>query len=278
MQIAFESIEAELTNNKKPGREMKPVVQSAGNCERGVGVYLVDKPAGVTSFAMVRKIRKALGMKKVGHAGTLDPFATGLLIICAGRPATKLISRLMDTEKVYEATLKLGVETDTQDPEGKVIARHPVHGLAKEQVGNCLAGFIGDHMQVPPRYSALKHKGKPLYYYARRGIDVAKPPRPVTIRKITLLSLDQDLLTIRVTCGKGTYIRTLAADIGAALGTGAYLAALRRTRIGRFSVDNAVAGDSICDVAGAKTILLNSILTVDDVLQTTAEDCGQQTA
>ena len=142
------------------------------NCNPGV--FLIDKPEGVTSFMMVRRIRKVLGIRKVGHAGTLDPFASGLLVVCVGRPATKLISAFMAGEKEYLATLRLGVETDTLDPEGAVTARSSVGRLSAEQIEACLQRFRGDIEQVPPRYSALKHQGKPLYYYARKGMEVVK--------------------------------------------------------------------------------------------------------
>lgn len=212
------------------------------------GVFLVDKPEGSSSFYMVRKVRKAIGMKKVGHAGTLDPFATGLLVICAGRPATKMISLIMEGEKEYLATLRLGMETTTLDPEGEVTATKEVGKLSAADVEDCLAGFRGEQMQVPPIYSALKHKGKPLYHYARQGIAIEKPPRPVTIHLLERtdggigLSDASPYLTLRIICSKGTYIRTLAAEIGAVLGCGAYLTALRRVRSGSFHVRESVPG------------------------------------
>ncbi len=215
------------------------------------GVFLVDKPEGPTSFTIVRNFRRILGMKKVGHAGTLDPFASGLLIVCAGRPATKLISAIMEGEKEYEATLTLGVETKTQDPEGDIIARHPVGRLSGLEIEKCLEEFRGEQDQVPPIYSALKHKGKPLYYYARKGIEIIKEARRVTISFLERLDGDGDIigdeatLSLRVVCSKGTYIRTLAADIGKRLGCGAYLSQLRRTRSGCFSIDNSLSGDFI---------------------------------
>ena len=144
------------------------------------GVFLVDKPVDITSFKVVSRLRRILGIKKIGHAGTLDPFATGLLILCAGRPATRLISRFMEGEKEYLATLRLGVETETLDTEGAVTVRRPVDAITNTQVEACLQKFKGRQLQVPPAYSALKHKGKPLYYYARKGIAVEKEPREVT--------------------------------------------------------------------------------------------------
>ncbi len=217
---------------------------------------MIDKPVGPTSFQIVQRIRRALRMKKVGHAGTLDPFASGLLVVCAGRPATKLIDRLMAGEKEYEAVLKLGVETDTQDLEGKVVAEQPVPDLSKEQVESCLATFLGDQLQHPPQYSALKHKGKPLYYYARKGVSIEKPPRPITIHELELLELGGDTLSLRVVCSKGTYIRTLAHDIGGKLGCGAHLIVLRRTRSGNFKVANAVNGTLLEDPAQGRDALM----------------------
>ncbi len=214
----------------------------------GGRVFLIDKPVGPTSFQMVRHVRRILGEKKVGHAGTLDPFASGLLVVCVGRPATKLISAIMDGEKEYLATLRLGVETETQDPEGAVTARTPVGRLSPEQIEACLLRFRGEQEQVPPKYSALKYQGKPLYFYARRGIEVTKESRRIVIRTLVRTDDDQDLdgdeadLPIRVVCSRGTYIRTLAADIGRSLGCGAYLTQLRRIKSGCFSIEDSFPG------------------------------------
>jgi len=235
------------------------------------GTFLVDKPVGASSFYMVRKVRNALGMKKVGHAGTLDPFATGLLIICAGRPATKLISQIQDGEKEYLATICLGKETTTLDPEGEITATSSVGTLSESVIENCLQNFRGEIQQVPPIYSALKHKGKPLYHYARKGIEITKPPRTITIHTLErvdstgVLNDESCFLQIRVVCTKGTYIRTLGADIGRALGCGGYLTALRRVRSGCFHVDNSVDG-SLLQEEGARERLLEKVLSVPDVL------------
>ena len=230
------------------------------------GVFTVDKPAGPSSFRMVQLVRRALNIKKTGHAGTLDPFATGLLVICSGRPATKLISQFMAGEKVYEATMLLGVETSTQDPEGEVVARQPVKDVTRARVDECLAGFVGEQTQVPPLYSALKHKGKPLYHYARKGIDIAREPRQITISEIECLDLGRETIRIKVRCGKGTYIRTLAADIGRVLGCGAHLTALRRLQSGFFSLDDAVDGAELADSEQAREILVENRLSVEEVL------------
>jgi len=223
-------------------------VSRQGSGVFSAGIFLIDKPAGFSSFQIVRRVRYLLGIKKVGHAGTLDPFATGLLVVCGGRPATRLISSIMGGEKEYLATLRLGVETTTQDPEGEIISRKSVGELTAHQVEACLKQFRGDISQVPPAYSALKHKGKPLYYYARKGIEIVKEPRQVTIKSLERTDGGKDLsgdtvdLGVRVVCSKGTYIRTLAADIGYKLDCGSYLVKLRRTRSGFFSVDNSIDG------------------------------------
>jgi tRNA pseudouridine55 synthase len=234
------------------------------------GVFLIDKPAGPSSFAMVRNVRRILGIKKVGHAGTLDPFASGLLVVCAGRPATRMISQLMEGEKEYLATLTLGRETTTQDPEGEVVAERAVNDLSEEVITQCLQSFIGVQEQVPPAYSALKHKGKPLYYYARKGIEIKKEARQITIHSLDRVdgsgSLGGELteLKIRVVCSKGTYIRTLAADIGRKLGCGAYLSALRRIRSGLFSVQHSFPGDAFT-AENSRERFLAGALSVNDV-------------
>lgn len=230
------------------------------------GLFLIDKPVGPTSFKVVQYVRRALHIKKVGHAGTLDPFASGLLLVCAGRQATKIIPQLMEGEKEYTATLVLGIETDTQDRTGRVVAEHTVGDLTLQRIEDCLTGFIGKQLQTPPQYSALKHKGKPLYYYARKGIEVVKEPREIEIVKLECLGFEENNLSIRVVCSKGTYIRTLAADIGRLLGCGAHLASLRRLRSGKFSISDALAGADLEERGKAKDILLNHCLPVENVL------------
>ena len=209
------------------------------------GVFLLDKPCGPTSFWVVRQVRRLLAIKKVGHAGTLDPFASGVLIVCAGRAATRAIDTLMAGEKEYLATLCLGLRTSTGDPEGEIVERRRVQAFTDEQLETVLDKFRGEYWQTPPAYSALKHQGKPLYAYARKGIIIEKPPRRVSIPSLVRkdLTFSPDglaVLTIHVRCGKGTYIRQLAEDIGNALGCGAHLRALRRTMNGSFTVERAV--------------------------------------
>lgn len=229
------------------------------------GIFPIDKPVGPTSFRIVQQVRRALGIKKTGHSGTLDPFASGLLVVCAGRAATKLVPWLMDGEKVYDAVLDLGVETDTLDLEGEVVARSEVGDISKDKIESCLASFTGSQMQVPPQYSAVKHKGKPLYYYARKGIEIKKEARQVEIPEIKYFSYSENSLKIRVRCSKGTYIRTLASDIGKALGCGACLSGLRRQQSGFLSVAEAVDGNILNDPAEAKKVLLEHMITVEAV-------------
>ena len=251
-------------------QEIVPCMNRGSVVESQAGVFLVDKPAGLTSFSIVSRIRRILGIKKVGHAGTLDPFATGLLIVCVGRPATKLISLFMEGKKEYLATLCLGVATETFDTEGEITSRKPVGNLSGEDIEICLRGFRGPQLQTPPRYSALKYKGKPLYYYARKGIDVIKAPRKIDI--VLLERVDENCnlsgaeaeLTLKVVCSKGTYIRTLAADIGETLGCGAHLVKLRRTRSGCFSVENSLTIDDFT-APDARERFLAKMLSVEEV-------------
>jgi tRNA pseudouridine55 synthase len=232
----------------------------------------------VTSFNVVRDVRRLLDIKKVGHAGTLDPFATGLLIICAGRPATRLIERFMSGRKVYQAMLQLGQETETLDPEGNVIRTTPVPELSTEEITHCLQGFIGRQQQVPPKYSAVKYKGKPLYHYARKGIEVEKEPKEIEIFALDLQGYDPvtKRLEVMVTCSRGTYVRVLAADIGTTIGCGAHLVELRRLGSGSFSVADSISGNALKQPDG-KQKLLAGMITVDTVLELLAEDDDSKT-
>ncbi|NMF89240.1 tRNA pseudouridine(55) synthase TruB [Aromatoleum petrolei] len=197
------------------------------------GVLLLDKPAGITSNAALQTARRLLNAAKAGHTGTLDPMATGLLPLTFGE-ATKFSQMLLDADKEYEATVRLGIETDTGDAEGRPNAEAPV-SVSEDDVRAALMRFAGEIEQIPPMYSALKRDGKPLYEYARAGIVVELAPRRVTIHELELLEFGGETFRIRVACSKGTYIRTLAIDLGRVLGCGAHLSALRRTRIGPFA-------------------------------------------
>jgi tRNA pseudouridine55 synthase len=202
------------------------------------GVLLLDKPIGLTSNDALQKARRLFSAAKGGHTGTLDPLATGLLPLCFGE-ATKFSADLLDADKTYEAVLKLGVTTDSGDAEGKVTATSTVN-TEKAAILKLLPQFTGDIQQIPPMHSALKRDGRPLYELARKGIEVEREARAVTIHSIDLLDFAGDSLTLRVACSKGTYIRVLATDIGAALGCGAHLTALRRTRVGDLDLEGAV--------------------------------------
>jgi tRNA pseudouridine55 synthase len=202
------------------------------------GVLLLDKPIGFTSNDALQKVRRLFSAAKGGHTGTLDPMATGLLPLCFGE-ATKFSADLLDADKTYEAVLKLGATTDSGDAEGKVTATSAVN-VEEAQVSKVLPQFTGNIQQVPPMYSALKRDGRPLYELARQGIVVEREARAVTIHAIELLNFAGDFMTLRVACSKGTYIRVLATDIGAALGCGAHLTALRRTRVGDLDLEGAV--------------------------------------
>ncbi len=243
-----------------------PELTRGDNLPTVSGIALLDKPVGPTSFRMVQLVRRALQVKKVGHAGTLDPFASGLLIVCVGRPATRQVNNLMTGEKVYAASLQLGIETDTQDRTGAVTSKSAVSEMSHSQVLDILGSFEGKQMQRPPSYSALKYKGKPLYYYARRGETVVKEPREVFIKSISLVSLEKDILQIEVVCSKGTYIRSLASDIGAALGCGAHLQGLRRLRSGKFSVAESLSGKKLEeDRKSVRELLIANMLPVETV-------------
>jgi tRNA pseudouridine55 synthase len=202
------------------------------------GLLLLDKDGGMTSHDVVRRLRRLAGLRRIGHAGTLDPMATGLLLVALGE-ATRLIEFLMDGEKSYRATLQLGVVTDTQDAEGEILERRPVPKFSMEELLAAAHLLTGPIQQLPPMYSALKKNGVPLYRLARRGVEVERESRPVEIRRLQLLAVEDDSLTIEGDCSKGTYIRTLAHDLGQLLGTGAHLTALRRLRSGSFSIAEA---------------------------------------
>jgi len=227
-------------------------------------ILLIDKSEGDTSFDAVRKIRRFLKIKKVGHAGTLDPFATGLLIVLLGQ-GTKLSPYLMSTEKDYRATMRLGIETDTLDLTGRVMQTKPVTGLDAETIRATALGFVGEIEQIPPIYSAIKHKGRRAYELARKGISIELEKRKVKILSLEIVSIELPDVTMDVTCSSGTYVRSLAADFGSKLGTGAHLRALRRLRSGPFGVKNAVNLKTI----GSKTpegILLGNIIPMRDAL------------
>lgn len=206
--------------------------------QRVDGVLLLDKPLGLTSNDALQKARRLFSAAKGGHTGTLDPAATGLLPLCFGE-ATKFSADLLDADKTYEATVQLGATTDSGDAEGQVIATSPVT-VSEADVRQALPRFTGAIEQIPPMHSALKRNGRPLYELARKGIEVERAPRAVTIHALELLDFAGDCLTLRVRCSKGTYIRVLAADLGQALGCGAHLTGLRRTAVGDLDLNGAI--------------------------------------
>lgn len=203
------------------------------------GLLIVDKPKKISSFGVVQEIKHRFGLKKVGHIGTLDPFATGVLPIAVNE-GTKLVPFLMDEPKEYEAILKLGEETTTDDLTGKVIRQTPWEWIKREDILLVFRHFLGKIKQIPPMFSAIKLKGKPLYRLARKGIEVEREERMVEIFSLQVQEIDLPLVRFHVSCSKGTYIRTLAKDIGRRLGCGAHLVSLRRTRSGPFTLEKAI--------------------------------------
>lgn len=200
---------------------------------------LIDKPSGITSFDVIRKLRQKLGVRKMGHAGTLDPIATGLLIIGVGHE-TKRLASLIGLNKEYEMTVRFGVTSDTYDREGKIVAQETAKEIPREKIEAALKNFIGETEQMPPKFSAKKIKGVSAYKLARAGQEVSLEPKNVKISSIEILDYSWPLLRLRVNCSSGTYMRSLAHDLGRSLGCGGIVEEIRRTRIGDFSVEKAV--------------------------------------
>ena len=207
------------------------------------GVLLIDKPEGMTSHDVVDRVRHKLKMKRVGHAGTLDPNATGLMIILVGK-ATKLSQYLMGLDKTYEGVISLGVATTTQDAEGEVIEEKPVPELSEEAVRLAMDEFLGDQYQIPPMFSAKKQDGVPLYKLARKGKTVEREPRFIRVASFKLDKWNSPEIEFTLSCSKGTYVRTIAHDLGEKLGCGAYLKELRRTDIERFKIEDSIELES----------------------------------
>jgi tRNA pseudouridine55 synthase len=227
------------------------------------GVLLLDKASGMTSNDALQKARRLFSAAKGGHTGTLDPMATGLLPLCFGE-ATKFSADLLDADKTYEAELKLGVTTDTGDAEGQVLTTSEA-AVSIADVERLLPRFTGPIKQIPPMHSALKRDGRPLYELARQGIEVEREARDVTIHALDILGLEGDVLRLRVSCSKGTYIRVLAADIGQMLGCGAHLTALRRTRVGDLVLERSVTLSQLEMQDEAQRVV--HLLPVDALLQ-----------
>ncbi|MHB1293494.1 MAG: tRNA pseudouridine(55) synthase TruB [Anaerolineae bacterium] len=203
------------------------------------GVLVIHKPQGLTSHDVVARVRRLIRIKRVGHAGTLDPMATGVLLVCVGK-ATRIAEYLADGEKTYLADIHLGVTTDTWDADGAILQKVNASGVDLETVERALPQFRGPILQVPPMYSALKREGRPLYALARQGLEVEREARAVVIHELTVLHWEAPILRVRVRCSKGTYVRSLAHDLGQALGVGAHLAGLVRTAVGRFGLNEAL--------------------------------------
>jgi tRNA pseudouridine55 synthase len=235
------------------------------------GVLLLDKPVGLSSNDALIRAKRVLNAKKAGHTGTLDPFATGLLPLCFGE-ATKFSQDLLEADKTYEATVHLGIMTNTGDTEGEAIETLPVD-VTEAQIEAALAQFRGPILQVPPMYSALKRDGKAYYEYAREGITLEREARPVTIHALEFMSYEAPFLKIRVTCSKGTYVRVLGEDIGAALGCGAHLNALRRTQVGPLTIDGMITMEVLQAHAEPLSLLapVDALLSSFPALELTAE-------
>lgn len=240
------------------------------------GVLLLNKPVGNTSNAALQKAKWLLNAKKAGHTGTLDPFADGLLPLCFGE-ATKFSAYLLESDKRYRAVMQLGVTTSTGDPEGEILSTRDVQ-VSRADIEAVLPRFTGDIEQIPPMHSALKHQGRPLYEYARAGIEIERPPRRVQIRALELVECDLPRVVLDVQCSAGTYVRTLAQDIGAALGCGAHLTELKRTAAGGFRLDQAhtLAELEALDASLRPTLLLPADYLVAHLpaIQLDAADAG----
>ncbi|WPB79850.1 tRNA pseudouridine(55) synthase TruB [Archangium violaceum] len=229
------------------------------------GVLVIDKPKGPTSFDVVRQVRGLLKVKKVGHTGTLDPMATGVLPLCLGE-ATKVAGFITEGDKAYDAVVRLGAETDTQDAEGKVVAEAPVPALTSALLEDVLGRFRGSFDQMPPMYSAVKVGGKRLYELARAGEEVERASRHVTVYELVLRDFSANQLRLSVRCSKGFFVRTLAYDIGRALGCGAHLEALRRTHSGPFTLAHALPLADVAELLREPSVLAKRLLPVSEAL------------
>lgn len=225
--------------------DIKPVARLKRNID---GILLLDKPVGITSNAALQRVKRLFQASKAGHSGSLDPIASGLLPICLGE-ATKFSQFLLESDKGYCLTARLGVRTDTGDSEGKIIEEHPVPVFSQEKIEQVLDKFRGHISQIPSMYSAIKHQGEPLYKLARQGLTVSRPPRPVHIQSLTLIEYQEDYLRLEVKSSKGTYMRTLVDDIGQALGCGASVQALRRIAAGPYKASQMLPFETLEQLA-----------------------------
>jgi len=233
------------------------------------GILNINKPGGKTSFSVVALVRRLTGERRVGNAGTLDPAASGVLPVCFGQ-GTRIVEFLVDTVKIYRAEIELGVTTDTYDGEGKITRREDCSGVSRTLVESALAAFSGEIRQAPPMYSAAKYQGKPLYRLARAGITIERKTRPVQVHKLEIIDWQPPLVTVDIVCGKGTYIRSLAHDLGQNLGCGAYLRNLVRLRCGLFDINDAVSLEQL-EEAALRGDWQSLVYPVDSALQYLAE-------
>jgi len=224
------------------------------------GILVVNKPPGMTSHDVVDLVRKRFKIKKVGHAGTLDPQASGLLVMLLGK-FTKFSAKFINDDKTYEVIMHLGIRRDTQDSEGKIVSEEDYRYLTDTQIKETLKSFLGAGFQVPPMFSAVKYKGKKLYELARKGQSVKREPRPINIYKLEITHIDLPYINFNVTCSKGTYVRQLCSDVGDKLGCGAYMHFLKRLRSGKFSIESAV---KVYDLEKMSTKSLSNYLNLHD--------------
>ena len=229
------------------------------------GIVLLDKPVGLSSNIALQKVKRMLRAKKAGHTGSLDPLATGLLVICLGE-ATKISAYLLDADKRYLTTFKLGETTETGDAEGDILEKKDVTEAMKARIPEVIEQFMGEIEQIPPMYSAIKHKGQPLYKLARAGEEVERKPRTVKIHEMTLIKVEGDEVTLDIRCSKGTYIRTLAEDMGRELGCGGHVSMLRRTGLGPFTTEGMVTLDELYAAKDQPEVLKNMILPIETAL------------
>ena len=230
------------------------------------GILLFDKPVGLSSNAALQRVRRLFRARKAGHTGSLDPLASGLLVVCFGQ-ATKVSALLLDADKTYRFTIALGSRTTTGDREGEVIERLPVPHLEAASLRQVLARFVGELEQLPPMYSALKHGGERLYRLARQGIEVERHPRQVIIHRLELVAIESDRLRLEVSCSKGTYVRSLAEDLARAIGTAGHVEELRRTSLGPFGGDRLQTLDALEQAAADEPGLDDGLLPVDAAIQ-----------
>lgn len=237
------------------------------------GFLIVDKPEGITSLDVVRQVKRRLGIRKAGHVGTLDPFATGVLPVALGE-GTRLIPFLSEEPKRYEGTLKLGEETTTDDPTGEVISRRPWTGVTPEELQKAFQSFSGKIRQIPPMFSAVKMAGKPLYRLARKGLEIERKEREVHIFHLQIEGVNLPHVQFQVSCSKGTYVRALAKDIGREIGCGAHLIRLRRVQSGLFSIEKALSWEDVKGLEPEKLRL--KVLPLEEVLPGLPEVIGDQ--